>query len=216
LLEDWSAGRTSNRHQTSVDSCVATLSPDTSSSPRSLLHDHKGSAFASPRPEQDSLRFVTDGLQVFLPIFFYLNSSPICITCHLKVATADQPWGSANKACSFNKLASFEGPADIYSCCETKNCGLPEGQPARINSRWREAGSPSRTEADVLVGLVFLEVQKALEHLPEDRTIQLMTEGRNAAHCRNSGFAGKMSQIQFTDSPCGVWEGACLTFGTLY
>ncbi|XP_019388695.1 PREDICTED: zona pellucida sperm-binding protein 3-like, partial [Crocodylus porosus] len=103
-----------------VDSCVATLTPDTNSSPRYAIIDFNGclvdgrsddatSAFISPRPRQDMLQL-------------------IYITCHLKVTPADQVPDFLNKACSFHKVGNFwspvEGTRDICSCCKTGNCGL--------------------------------------------------------------------------------------------
>ncbi|NXF89948.1 ZP3 protein, partial [Eubucco bourcierii] len=115
-----------------VDDCVATLSPDRSSSPRYALIDFSGclvdgrsedttSAFISPRPRQETLQFMVDAFR-----FAGDNGNLIYITCHLKVFPLDQAPNPLNKACSFNKASSLwapvEGTADICSCCETSNC----------------------------------------------------------------------------------------------
>ncbi|NXN17287.1 ZP3 protein, partial [Indicator maculatus] len=117
-----------------VDDCVATLSPDGSSSPRYALIDLSGclvdgraddttSAFLSPRPRQETLQFVVDAFR-----FAGDNGNLIYITCHLKVSPVDQAPNPWTKACSFNKASSLwapvEGTGDICSCCETSNCPL--------------------------------------------------------------------------------------------
>ncbi|NXL89009.1 ZP3 protein, partial [Alectura lathami] len=115
-----------------VDDCVATLSPDRSSSPRYALIDLSGclvdgraddttSAFVSPRPRQETLQFTVDAFK-----FAGDDRNLIYITCHLKVSPADQAPDPSSKACSFNKASSLwapvEGTGDICSCCETGSC----------------------------------------------------------------------------------------------
>ncbi|NXI58569.1 ZP3 protein, partial [Chloroceryle aenea] len=115
-----------------IDDCVATLSPDRSSSPRYALIDLSGcfvdgrsedttSAFISPRLRQETLQFTLDAFK-----FAGDNRNLIYITCHLKVSPADQAPNPLNKACSFNKASSLwtpvEGTGDICSCCDTGNC----------------------------------------------------------------------------------------------
>ncbi|NXJ81374.1 ZP3 protein, partial [Trogon melanurus] len=117
-----------------VDNCVATLTPDRSSSPQYTFIDFSGclvdgqlddatSTFISPRPRQDVLQFAVDAFK-----FAGDSSNLIYITCHLKVALADQAPDPLNKACSFNKAnnlwAPVEGTQDVCSCCETQSCGL--------------------------------------------------------------------------------------------
>ncbi|CAM5144601.1 unnamed protein product, partial [Eretmochelys imbricata] len=167
MNDDWSAERPSNGFQLgevmhiqadvhkepqshmvpSVDSCVATLSPDRDSSPRYAVIDFNGclvdgrsddttSAFVSPRPRQDTLQFMVD-------VFRFAGDTRnlIYITCHLKVTAAEQAPDPLNKACSFNKAGNIwspvEGTRDICRCCETGNCGLA-GQSRRVNplDRW--------------------------------------------------------------------------------
>ncbi|KFU95816.1 Zona pellucida sperm-binding protein 3, partial [Chaetura pelagica] len=152
MTDDWSTERFSNGFQLGerlhiqadvasgghaplrlfVDDCVATLSPDRSSSPRYALVDLSGclvdgraedttSAFISPRPRQETLQFVVDAFK-----FAGDDRALIYITCHLKVSPADQAPDPLNKACSFNKASSLwapvEGTGDICSCCETGSC----------------------------------------------------------------------------------------------
>ncbi|NXP04987.1 ZP3 protein, partial [Thinocorus orbignyianus] len=152
MTDDWSTERLSNGFQLGeslhlqaevasgghvplrlfVDDCVATLSPDRTSSPRYALIDLSGclldgrsddstSAFISPRLRQDMLRFTVDAFK-----FAGDDRNLIYITCHLKVSPADQAPTPLTKACSFNKASSLwapvEGTGDICSCCETGNC----------------------------------------------------------------------------------------------
>ncbi|NXU94515.1 ZP3 protein, partial [Xiphorhynchus elegans] len=122
-----------------VDSCVAALSPGADSSPHYTIIDFNGclvdgrsddtsSAFVTPRPREDVLRFRID-------VFRFAGDTRnlIYITCHLKVTPADQTPDPLNKACSFNKArntwAPVEGTRDICSCCELGNCGSPVVSP---------------------------------------------------------------------------------------
>ncbi|XP_051484370.1 zona pellucida sperm-binding protein 3 [Apus apus] len=162
-----------------VDDCVATLSPDRSSSPRYALVDLSGclvdgrsddttSAFISPRPRQETLQFVVDAFK-----FAGDDRALIYITCHLKVSPADQAPDPLNKACSFNKASSLwapvEGTGDICSCCETGSCPLYGGYSQRINPPARrpgrrlrrdlpskQGGSPKAAEAEVSLGPLFI------------------------------------------------------------
>ncbi|NXG56395.1 ZP3 protein, partial [Hemiprocne comata] len=159
-----------------VDNCVATLTPDRSSSPQYAFIDFSGclvdgqlddatSTFISPRPRQDVLQFAVDAFK-----FAGDSSSLIYITCHLKVSLVDQAPDPLNKACSFNKASNLwapvEGTRDVCSCCEMRNCGLA-GSSRRLHtpSRWqggrarRELPSepdPLVEEADVVVGPLFI------------------------------------------------------------
>ncbi|XP_030354325.1 zona pellucida sperm-binding protein 3-like [Strigops habroptila] len=156
-----------------VDSCVAALSPSTDSSPHYSIIDFNGclvdgrlddtsSAFITPRPREDMLRFRID-------VFRFAGDTRnlIYITCHLKVTPADQPPDPLNKACSFNKArntwAPVEGTRDICSCCETGNCESP-ALSRRLNplERWpgrrfrRQDAEGKEAEADVVLGPVLL------------------------------------------------------------
>uniref|UniRef100_A0A8C9NTF4 ZP domain-containing protein n=1 Tax=Serinus canaria TaxID=9135 RepID=A0A8C9NTF4_SERCA len=94
-----------------VDSCVASLGPGAGTEPHYAIIDFNGclvdgrsdatsSAFVTPRPRQDVLRFQIDA--------FRFAGDP-----------RDTPLPDAlNKACSFSK-----GTRDICSCCELGNCG---------------------------------------------------------------------------------------------
>ncbi|NWV02117.1 ZP3 protein, partial [Upupa epops] len=115
-----------------VDSCVATPTPDRSSSPQYTFIDFSGclvdgqlddatSTFISPRPRQDVLQFAVDVFK-----FAGDSSNLIYITCHLKVSLADQAPDPLNKACSFSKTSNLwtplEGTQDVCSCCKMRSC----------------------------------------------------------------------------------------------
>ncbi|XP_065497759.1 zona pellucida sperm-binding protein 3-like [Caloenas nicobarica] len=206
MNDDWSTERLSNGFQLGeslhlqadvasgdhvplrlfVDDCVATLSPDRSSSPRYALIDLSGclvdgrsddttSTFISPRPRQETLQFTVDAFK-----FAGDHGNLIYITCHLKVSPADQAPNPLNKACSFNKASSLwapvEGTGDICSCCETSSCPLYGGYPGRTNplARWparrskrdissKQGGSSRAAEAEVSVGpLLILDSAQGL------------------------------------------------------
>ncbi|NXM65694.1 ZP3 protein, partial [Serilophus lunatus] len=152
-----------------VDSCVAALSPGTDSSPHYTIIDFNGclvdgrlddtsSAFITPRPREDMLRFRID-------VFRFAGDTRnlIYITCHLKVTPADQTPDPLNKACSFNKArntwAPVEGTRDICSCCEMGNCG---SRSLNALERWpgrrfrRRDTKGQEAEADVVIGPVLL------------------------------------------------------------
>ncbi|NWI96524.1 ZP3 protein, partial [Pitta sordida] len=116
-----------------VDSCVATPTPDRTSSPQYPFIDFHGclvdgqlddatSAFMSPRPRPDVLQFAVDAFK-----FAGDSSNLIYITCHLKVSPAAQAPDPLHKACSFSRANNLwtpvEGSGDICSCCETRSCG---------------------------------------------------------------------------------------------
>ncbi|KAF1494089.1 Zona pellucida sperm-binding protein 3, partial [Pygoscelis antarcticus] len=156
-----------------VDSCVAALSPGTDSSPHYAIIDFNGclvdgrsddtsSAFITPRPREDVLRFRID-------VFRFAGDARnlIYITCHLKVTPADQAPDPLNKACSFNKArntwAPVEGTRDICSCCEMGNCESPAlSRGLNPLERWpgrrfrRHDAKGKEAEADVVIGPVLL------------------------------------------------------------
>ncbi|NXI86382.1 ZP3 protein, partial [Rhipidura dahli] len=155
-----------------VDSCVATLSPGADASPHYAIIDFNGclvdgrsdatsSAFVTPRPRQDVLRFQIDAFR-----FAGDPRNLIYITCHLKVTPAEQSPDALHKACSFHKAinawAPVEGTRDICSCCELGNCGSPtlarSLRPAEPWSghRFRRQDRDGTAEADVVIGPVLL------------------------------------------------------------
>uniref|UniRef100_A0A8D0GW86 Zona pellucida sperm-binding protein 3 n=1 Tax=Sphenodon punctatus TaxID=8508 RepID=A0A8D0GW86_SPHPU len=164
-----------------VDSCVATQTPDRHSSPQYAIIDFSGclvdgrsgdtsSTFLSPRPRQDSLRFMVE-------VFKFAGDARdlIYITCHLKVTAADQAPDALNKACSFNKAGNVwtpvEGTRDICSCCESGNCVVSGGQSRRVNpmERWRgshgHGGVPSPADCSQIPVIRSCESQHHSWHL---------------------------------------------------
>ncbi|XP_068000493.1 zona pellucida sperm-binding protein 3-like [Melanerpes formicivorus] len=201
MNDDWSSERLSNGFQLGeslhlqadvaagnhvppealCDDCVATLSPDRSSSPRYALIDLHGclvdgrsddtsSAFISPRPRQETLQFQVDAFR-----FAGDSRNLIYISCHLKASPVEQAPSPWSKACSFNRASSLwspvEGTGDICSCCETNNCPLPGGYSQRVSppARWparrvrreppaKQGDSSGTAEAEVSVGpLIILD-----------------------------------------------------------
>ncbi|NXJ98894.1 ZP3 protein, partial [Corythaixoides concolor] len=154
-----------------VDSCVAALSPGTDSSPHYAIIDFNGclvdgrlddtsSAFVTPRPREDVLRFRID-------VFRFAGDARnlIYITCHLKATPVDQAPDPLNKACSFNRArntwAPVEGTRDICSCCETGNCESPAlsrglNPPDRWPGRRFRRHNAEEAEGDVVIGPVLL------------------------------------------------------------
>nr|P97708.2 RecName: Full=Zona pellucida sperm-binding protein 3; AltName: Full=Zona pellucida glycoprotein 3; Short=Zp-3; AltName: Full=Zona pellucida protein C; Contains: RecName: Full=Processed zona pellucida sperm-binding protein 3; Flags: Precursor [Rattus norvegicus]CAA71787.1 zona pellucida glycoprotein 3 [Rattus rattus] len=157
-----------------VDHCVATPSPlpGQNSSPHHFIVDSHGclvdglsesfSAFQVPRPRPETLQFTVD-------VFHFANSSrnTVYITCHLKVAPANQIPDKLNKACSFNKTSQswlpVEGDADICDCCSNGNCSNSSSSEFETHepAQWSTLVSRNRRhvtdEADVTVGpLIFL------------------------------------------------------------
>ncbi|XP_069818471.1 zona pellucida sperm-binding protein 3-like [Dendropsophus ebraccatus] len=120
-----------------VDSCVATITPDVTSTPRYEIISNNGclmdgmqedssSVFVSPRPQADTLRFIVDAFR-----FTDSSVSLIYITCSLRAAAIDQTPDPVNKACSYNKASSswipVEGSSGICQCCATGNCAASTG-----------------------------------------------------------------------------------------
>ncbi|XP_062993300.1 zona pellucida sperm-binding protein 3-like [Elgaria multicarinata webbii] len=166
MNDDWSAERTSTRFRLGdvlrlqadvhaenhwplrlfVDSCVAGLSPGTTSVPQYAIVDSNGclvdgrqegvsSTFLSPRPRQEVLRFTIDAFR-----FAGDSRNLIYIMCDLKVTPVERAPDALNKACSFNAANNawlpVEGSRSICNCCETGSCGRMMGeQPQDFGSR---------------------------------------------------------------------------------
>ncbi|XP_026711624.1 zona pellucida sperm-binding protein 3-like [Athene cunicularia] len=177
-----------------VDNCVATPSPDRSSSLQYAFIDFSGclvdgqlddatSTFISPRPRPDVLQFAVDAFK-----FAGDSSDLIYIICHLKVSMADQAPDPLNKACSFNKASNLwapvEGTWDICSCCEMRSCGLARHSrrlhaPSRLQGGRARRELPSQfdplvKEADVVVGPLFI-------HSRQDHPVRRMPS-QDAGH----------------------------------
>uniref|UniRef100_UPI00398ECBB5 zona pellucida sperm-binding protein 3-like n=1 Tax=Pristiophorus japonicus TaxID=55135 RepID=UPI00398ECBB5 len=201
MTDDWSAERASNIYHLGdlihieasvmtmnhmplklyIDRCVATLSPDQDSTPRYSIIDFNGclldsrdedsfSSFVSLRDHQDKLRFKLDAFR-----FSEDDWDLIFITCHLKVAAADQRPDSVNKACSFQKpanrwslvteldLSMVEGSNEACACCDGGNCRAPR---LRSEGRLHSRESEPVWEGDASLGpLIILDADlKDLAH----------------------------------------------------
>ncbi|NXD86733.1 ZP3 protein, partial [Halcyon senegalensis] len=145
-----------------VDNCVATPTPERSSSPQYAFIDFSGclvdgqlddatSTFISPRPRQDVLQFAVDAFK-----FAGDSSNVVYITCHLKVSLADQAPDPLNKACSFNKANNLwspvEGTWDVCSCCEMRSCGLARNS-RRLHTPSQWQGGRARRELPSQLGM---------------------------------------------------------------
>ncbi|XP_077327663.1 zona pellucida sperm-binding protein 3-like isoform X2 [Lithobates pipiens] len=121
-----------------VDRCVATISPDATSSPSyDLITDNgclvdgtqadSSSAFIAPRVQTNTLQFTVDAFR-----FLGNDVSLIYMTCYLRAAAATQVPDPMNKACSYsqatNGWSAVEGPSSICQCCGTSGtCSNPTG-----------------------------------------------------------------------------------------
>ncbi|KAM6973323.1 zona pellucida sperm-binding protein 3-like [Aplochiton taeniatus] len=100
-----------------VDSCVATLTPNTNTVPRySFLGDHGclidgkltgSNAQFMTRTQEDKLYFQMEAFR-----FQQDNNGLIYITCVLRATTVSVPINAENKACSFSKGSSGERLVD--------------------------------------------------------------------------------------------------------
>eukprot|EP00076_Gallus_gallus_P044017 XP_025009555.1 zona pellucida sperm-binding protein 3 isoform X1 [Gallus gallus] len=213
-----------------VDSCVAALSPDGDSSPHYAIIDFNGclvdgrvddtsSAFITPRPREDVLRFRIDVFR-----FAGDNRNLIYITCHLKVTPADQGPDPQNKACSFNKARNtwvpVEGSRDVCNCCETGNCE-PPALSRRLNpmERWqsrrfrRDAGKVPRWGW----GDPGREERSSWFHHSQGKRLQLMWSLAPCCSRRTQELWDSRKRV-VTVSPCGcalvVWlQCTALTAG---
>ncbi|XP_078527314.1 zona pellucida sperm-binding protein 3-like [Lissotriton helveticus] len=182
MNDDWSAERTTTTFQLGdvfhieasvhtgshmemrvlVDSCVATLTPAKTSSPRydiiasnGCLVDGKlpdsSSAFISPRSQPNTLQFTVDSF-----IFIGDSRSLIYITCNLKAVDASMVPSAENKACSYSQAGSswspVEGSSAICSCCDTSSCVRPlGGSRFGMHSRRARRSEAARSEDTVAV-----------------------------------------------------------------
>ncbi|XP_068129453.1 zona pellucida sperm-binding protein 3-like [Hyperolius riggenbachi] len=140
-----------------VDSCVATLSQDPTSSPNyniiaangclmDGMQDDASSAFRYPRITPDKLQFSVDAFK-----FLNVDQSMIFITCYLRGVPAEKVPDSMNKACSYSKSTSswtpLEGSNAICQCCSTGTCSSP---PPGQSRRW--GGRPRQGKRDLSAG----------------------------------------------------------------
>nr|XP_015195402.1 PREDICTED: zona pellucida sperm-binding protein 3-like [Lepisosteus oculatus] len=192
MNDDWSSKRSSNvfylgdvlnieasvtqaNHQPLrlfVDSCVATLVPDQTSTPSYFFIENYGcltDARVTGSSSQFMPRSVDTKLQMKLDAFRFHRDprSSIYITCRLKVAPVSQV-DMKNKACSYTggRWKSADGSDQVCGCCDS-SCG--SGFKSRASLRWKRGDLSSTTwldwKSDATVGpLVVLDgMQDPLE-----------------------------------------------------
>ncbi|XP_069043732.1 zona pellucida sperm-binding protein 3-like [Lepisosteus oculatus] len=169
-----------------VDSCVATLVPDQTSTPSYSFIENKGcltDAKSTGSSSQFMIRTQDTKLQMKLDAFrFYQDArSSIYITCHLKVTPASQSVDSLNKDCytEGSRWRSVDGSDQVCSCCDS-SC-VPSIRSRYWGDRSRRdlasTGAPE-WEADATVGPVFV-LQEQVAERPveaEGRSSQLRAE----------------------------------------
>uniref|UniRef100_A0A4W5RL01 Zona pellucida sperm-binding protein 3 n=1 Tax=Hucho hucho TaxID=62062 RepID=A0A4W5RL01_9TELE len=112
-----------------VDSCVATVIPNTNTVPRYAFIENRGCLFDAkltgsrsqfrPRTMDDTLQFQMEAFR-----FHVVNTGSLYITCLLKATTASAPIDHENKACSFSNGWSEASRKDqVCGCCDT-DCGM--------------------------------------------------------------------------------------------
>ncbi|XP_014029475.1 zona pellucida sperm-binding protein 3 isoform X1 [Salmo salar] len=141
-----------------VDSCVATLVPDTNSAPiYDFIHNHGcvTDALQTGSVSQFLVRSQLDTLHLQLDAFrFQQQTSPnIYITCSLKASLATAPLDMEHKACSFalgsNRWVGADGDDEVCGCCQT-SCGQRKGRslPSDSDVAWEE---------DAMLGPIFIQ-----------------------------------------------------------
>ncbi|MBN3318579.1 ZP3 protein, partial [Atractosteus spatula] len=175
MNDDWSSRRSSNvfhlgdvlnieasvtqaNHQPLrlfVDSCVATLIPDQTSTPSYSFIENYG-CLTDARVTGSNSRFmprsVDTKLQMKLDAFRFHQDprSSIYITCHLKVAAVSQV-DMKNKACFYTggsvspRWKSADGSDQVCGCCDS-SCG--NGFRSRAFLRWKRGVSSSKIRSE--------------------------------------------------------------------
>nr|XP_006643487.1 PREDICTED: zona pellucida sperm-binding protein 3-like [Lepisosteus oculatus] len=110
-----------------VDSCVATLVPDQTSTPSYSFIENKGcltDAKLTGSNSQFMPRFQDSKLQMKLDAFRFQREARnlIYITCHLKVTAVSQSVDSLNKDCysEGSRWRSVDGSDQVCSCCDSR------------------------------------------------------------------------------------------------
>ncbi|XP_066577029.1 zona pellucida sperm-binding protein 3 [Amia ocellicauda] len=175
-----------------VDSCVATLTSDPTSSPSytfignyGCLIDAKVTGSSShfmPRPQD-----VTK-LQLVLDAFRFHNeaNSSIYLTCHLKVTAASQAVDNLDKACQpvGNSWSSVDGSDQVCSCCDS-SCNPLSG--SRLIGRFgRDLAFKEEWEGDAMVSVRVLEK-------PQDAVPPVETNAQRSPLTAEDGKAAGIS-----------------------
>ncbi|XP_068460062.1 zona pellucida sperm-binding protein 3-like [Clinocottus analis] len=125
-----------------VDSCVATLAPDMSSTPRYGFIDNHG-CLLDARLTGSSSRFMMrsadNKLQFQLEAFKFQgeNSGLLYITCHLKATSASAAIDVEHRACSWNNGWHEASKIDsVCGSCESANLGPLPASPKGHHEPW--------------------------------------------------------------------------------
>uniref|UniRef100_A0A8C2WQU8 Zona pellucida sperm-binding protein 3 n=2 Tax=Cyclopterus lumpus TaxID=8103 RepID=A0A8C2WQU8_CYCLU len=124
-LEASYTGPQSGQEQLFIDSCVATLSPDTMSVPRYYFIENHGCLTDAKEYKSNSLfqpRTSASSLQLQLDAFLFHQDSrnSIFITCQLKVTSEIWKNSPINKVCNYVDLRwiNVDG-SDVCQCCDS-------------------------------------------------------------------------------------------------
>ncbi|XP_056264053.1 zona pellucida sperm-binding protein 3-like [Pseudoliparis swirei] len=124
-LEASYTGPESGPEQLFIDSCVATLSPDTMSVPRYYFIENHGCLTDAKEYKSNALfqrRKSASSLQLQLDAFLFHQDSrnSIFITCQLKVTSAMWKNSPTNKACNYvNSRWINVDASDVCQCCDS-------------------------------------------------------------------------------------------------
>ncbi|XP_068434484.1 zona pellucida sperm-binding protein 3-like [Clinocottus analis] len=118
-------GAGSGQEQLFIDSCVATLSPDTTSVPRYYFIENHGCLTDAKEEESNALfqpRTSASSLKLQLDTFLFDQDSrnSIFITCQLKATAEMWQTSSINKACNYvdSRWLNVDG-SDVCQCCDS-------------------------------------------------------------------------------------------------
>ncbi|XP_047452651.1 zona pellucida sperm-binding protein 3-like [Mugil cephalus] len=127
-----------------VDSCVATVVPNTDTVPRYVFLGNNGCLFDSqltgsssrflPRSQDDKLQFELEAFR-----FEQDDRGMFYVTCNLRATVAAAPVDVTNKACSFsNGWSEASGNHHACSCCDT-DCGTGSNRDlTETGSQWEQ------------------------------------------------------------------------------
>ncbi|XP_068574810.1 zona pellucida sperm-binding protein 3-like [Cebidichthys violaceus] len=118
-------GPVSEQRRLFIDSCVVTLSPDTTSIPRYNVIENHGCLIDAKEEGSNALfnpRTSASSLQLQLDAFLFHQDSrnSIFITCQLKATSVMWPSSPINKACNYlhSRWINEDG-SDVCRCCDS-------------------------------------------------------------------------------------------------
>ncbi|KAL0968006.1 hypothetical protein UPYG_G00260930, partial [Umbra pygmaea] len=116
-----------------VDSCIATVVPNTNTVPRYAFVENHGclvDAKLTGSSSQFMPRTLDNKLQFQMEAFMFqqVNTGTLYVTCLLKASIASAPIDIENKACSYsNGWYEASRKANVCNCCDT-DCGMKRTQ----------------------------------------------------------------------------------------